>query len=160
MPASAANNSANPDLTTCMQNVQAQHSKQAQDQTAAHARIFGNATVPNLNTTCMTTLMNLALNIGNLTNPFALIWNAIVNMIIVPLINSVCQMIMSAIQAAVSLVKSLLCLPLPHFGLSIQLPHFGGGNCSGLSLLPALGTTTGQRPANANYWKTWGMNPQ
>jgi hypothetical protein len=147
------------DNAACMKNLQAALYKGAQDQAVVRATVFSNVTVPRLNLTCLNNLMNLSMTLGTLTNPFNFIWPLIVTTVLQPLINAVCNVVTSAINAAVSFVKSLLCLPLPGFsGLHFNLGNFSGGSCSGIQLLPGLAVLTGPRAAVPGAWQIWNLN--
>jgi hypothetical protein len=146
-------------MTTCQQNQLNSLTKGAQDKTANHAKVFANATMPQVSTVCLKALLALSTSIGAITDVFGLIWKAVA-FILSTIIMQVCQAVMSDIKALVRDVQSLLCIPMPHFGALLQLPHFAGGTCAGISLIPNLQIYTGQRAVTSGVWKIWNITPK
>jgi hypothetical protein len=143
--------------------------KGAQDRTMNTMKIFSNASVIDAKLVyCFTSIVMPALILlGQITsaangqNPIgSIIWNLIVNLVIIPIINAVCQMVASAVQAAVSFIKSLVCIPIPHFNLT--LPTFHGGAClfgSGVPLFNLLMMAGATRPTTPTIAPPWNYTP-
>jgi hypothetical protein len=149
------------DVNGCITTMQNAQMKGAQDRLAIISNVISNTTIPHADFTCIQNILNFMPVLGGITNPFALFWKAVLAVIIQPLITQVCALVTSAINAAVSFAKSLLCIPLPGLeGIHLTMPNFGAGRCNGISLLPNLGVTQGSLTPPAGQWSYGNYQPQ
>lgn len=157
------------DTQTCMQNQANNYTNHAQIQTTAIVKVFSNASNPDMKLVyCWDQVKAMFNTIGTLTSGNSIfgsiIWQ-VIQAAISSFLNQICQAVMSAISSAINMIKSMLCIPLPHFSLGglggggFSLGSFGGGTCNGISL---LGSTSGSgtRPASPNgYSPLWNYSP-
>lgn len=162
-PTNNCNNKTGVELCQCQ--MSNGHIQRAQGQTVANLKVFSNTNILSINYVyCWeNTILPALQSIGALTSgaggasPLgSAIWAA-VSSILSGLINSVCQQVASAIRAVISYIKNLICIPIPHFNLSLGGMSFGGGSCAGMSLFSLLGQGT-TRPTTPSGWQLWNLS--
>lgn len=166
----AQNNGSTFDASTCVQNQINSYTNKAQGVVANQAKIYNAATKPDMKLVyCWDTVKTMFNTIGTMTSGSSLFGSAIWQLLqsaISSFLNSICQAVVGAIQSGINMLKSLLCIPLPHFNLGMSgmggfsLGGFGGGNCNGVSLLSLGGNAAATRQSMPNgYSPLWNYTP-
>jgi len=163
----------------CFNNMQNAYTDTVQGHTQAQQKIIANGPIPSFKVVnCWSSTIQPIINsITSLTTIFSGtgsgiggaisgLLNQLIQMIMTQLVNKLCQLIASAVQSAIAMLKNWMCIPLPHFKLSL---NFGGGffqkiggshNCQGINLLQLAGILGGGRVQVPSTWRIWNLNGQ
>jgi hypothetical protein len=159
---------------TCIQNLQNSYTAKAQALTLNNYKVLSNSPLTSMKAlfcwdTIIAPLRTFLMGIhssANGTNPLGAAIGAIVmgflNSIITSQANQICGAVLNIVNSAFSFVKSLLCLPLPHFsGLAFNgIAGFSAGTCNGVNLLNLAAGLNGNRAVPPGAWGMWGLNKQ
>jgi len=156
----------------CSQQHQNAFTNTAQARTANISKIFQGGPLPSMKLVyCWNKIIVPMWNlIGTLTSAAnganalgAAIWGiiqTILSTIITSVINAICATAAAAMASAISWIKNLFCLPLPHFALNFAVGGFGGRNCNGINLLTLAASLGGARNQAPGAWGVWGLTKQ
>jgi hypothetical protein len=145
-------------IDDCNKNMQANLSQFAQAKSMASAKIFtGIPPVDARLYSCLTSISAAFSINATLSNPFSLL-GTLARQAILAILDQVCQMILSDInalkQSALS-IFNLACIPIPNLNLGLGGLNLNSIPCNGVNLLqPKI--TTGPNAVNPGFWQIWG----
>jgi len=165
------------DAANCMTQMQNATTRRAQDMGANSSKIYNAGELISSKTAfCWNSIImpiwNLiglyttAGGVGGIFNAIgAIMWQLLITVltsIVNSIFNAICGAALGIVGSAISFLKSLICLPLPHFNINFTVPgSYAGGFCkNGISLVNLLGALPGTRQTLPAAWGVMGINRQ
>ena len=142
------------------------YSRNAQEKTMAVQKVITNGEIPSMKTTfCFQNIMAMLqasfqaiASLDVLSGNFAPIITDIVGAILA----FVCMRVVVAIHQLLGFLQSFMCLPLPHYSLTLNMGTanllgggFLNGTCAGENLFNLMNGLPGNRPFTPGAWQIW-----
>ena len=160
----------------CYNQMQNAYTNMQQAHTISQQKVFANGPIPSFKIVyCWTTIIQPLINsITSLTTLFSgngaasvSTWisgalSALLNRILIQLINTLCGIVAGAVNSAIAMLKSWMCIPIPHFNMNLNLGSFmqSPHNCAGMNLLSLSGVAASGRPIVPSVFQMWNLNGQ